>query len=164
MSSRGASSPSPFLPFLGAPCPARGRPPPPSPGPPSRRRGCGPRGGGEVARGGGAGAPRGGAAPRPAGGGVGGGALGDEPLKRLRERRPAERAVHLVGPGAPVAARHVPEPPVGERRGELARAHAAESITLAGEGEDGVRPRLEVAVHRAREVDAEERELGIGAG
>src|SRR5207244_3483804 len=93
---------------------------------------------------------------------VGGGELGDEPSERPRERRSAERAVHLVGPGAPVATRHLPESPIGERRGELPRAHASEPVALAGEREDGVRARLDVAVDGPREVDAEERELGVG--
>src|SRR5207245_1934140 len=79
----------------------------------------------------------------------------DERSERPRERRSAERAVHLVGPGAPVATRHLPESPIGERRGELPRAHASEPVALAGEREDGVRARLDVAVDGPREVDAE---------
>src|SRR2546430_11523032 len=54
------------------------------------------------------------------------------------------------------------ESPIGERRGELPRAHASEPVALAGEREDGVRARLDVAVDGPREVDAEERELGVG--
>ena len=40
--------------------------------------------------------------------------------------------------------------------------HRAEVIALAREGEDRVRPRLDVAVDGAGEVHAEEGELGVG--
>src|SRR5262249_57986564 len=87
---------------------------------------------------------------------------GNEPLQRLHERVLVERPVHLVAAGAPVLARHLPEAAIRERPRELARVHLAEAIALARERQDRVRTGLDLAVHGTREVDAEERKLGIG--
>src|SRR5207244_5940891 len=46
----------------------------------------------------------------------------------------------------------------------VAQVHVPPEVALAREGEDGVRPRLEEAVDRPREVHAEEGEARVGDG
>ena len=59
---------------------------------------------------------------------------------------------------------HRPEAPVAEGPRQLPQVNPSEAIALARESQHRVRPCLDVAVDRPREVDAQERERGVGHG
>src|SRR5262249_46441570 len=71
-------------------------------------------------------------------------------------------AEHLAQAGHPVSCGQAPESAVGRHGSEVAQRDVAVAVALALPREHGVRSRLDSAVNRAREVDAEEREGRIG--
>ncbi len=99
-----------------------------------------------------------------AAGDVGGLDFGDEALQRGAEELEAEGAADLVAGHGRVADEEAPETGKRERVPQVRDRDVRPAVAFAGEGEDRVGAGLDAAVDKAGEVDAEEREGGVGDG
>ena len=90
------------------------------------------------------------------------GQLRNEPLAGRDEGPLGKVPVHLGRPGAPVLARHPPEPRVAQGLGEVADLEGRPAVALARQGQHRVGPEpYRVVADPPGEVHAEERELGV---
>src|SRR5262245_555885 len=80
----------------------------------------------------------------------------------MPERSLAQGAKYFLNSGLPELPRHLPEAAEPGHLPQIAERHIAHPIPFAAEGKYRVRAGLDAAADHAREVDAEERQRGIG--
>ncbi len=75
-----------------------------------------------------------------------------------------QRVARFRQAGAPVPRRHAPEPGEAREIRHVATVEGPPPVPLPREAQHRVRPHRQAAVDRGREVDAQERQVGIGHG